>query len=421
MRHRLKGIAKQVDQNLLDLDPVDQHQIELRVQTEAKLHILLAGARQTERAGLLNQLRKALDAFFRFAARDKIAKPANDLAGAERLLGSAVHGIFDLGRIGVVTGRQEPARAVHIIADGGKRLVKLVRQRGGHLTHRAQAGNVNQFGLQFLQSRLGLLVLGKVVRESGEVGLAAGLHLADRQMHRKGRSIPALASHDSADTDDVPFARGSIAREIAVMTRPVRIGHQFADVLADRLLLGIAEQTLGRRAEKLHHAVAVDYDHGVGHGVEDGPKVALARSQRFLEPLLLADVESDPAEVKGNAGFILDQASAHANPLTGRRTHLEGKIEIAACLDNPFYFPLGALAIPGLQQGDKQLVGDGLVAGDAEQTSRGVGQLQGLRRKIEIPGSDAESLDSKPEMLLAGSVIQWRSSYMGHTLPALAI
>ena len=45
LRHRLQRIAKQVDQHLLDLDPVGQHQVDCRIEVEAQLHALLAGAR----------------------------------------------------------------------------------------------------------------------------------------------------------------------------------------------------------------------------------------------------------------------------------------------------------------------------------------------------------------------------------------
>jgi hypothetical protein len=74
--------------------------------------------------------------------------------------------------------------------------------------------------------------------------------------------------------------------------------------------------------------------------------------------------------------------------LTGRPAHFERKIEIAADLGNPLYFLFRALAIPGFQQGKKQLVGDRLVAGDTEQAFRRVGPLQRLGRKIEIPEID---------------------------------
>jgi hypothetical protein len=42
--HRFQRIAEQVDQDLLNLDPVGKHQIARRVQVEAQKHALFAGA-----------------------------------------------------------------------------------------------------------------------------------------------------------------------------------------------------------------------------------------------------------------------------------------------------------------------------------------------------------------------------------------
>ena len=95
MRHGLERVAEQIDQNLLDLDPVHQHQIVLRVEIEAKLDALLAGAGETERAGFFDQFRKAFDALLGFAPRHEIAKPPDDLAGADRLFGGAIQRAFN--------------------------------------------------------------------------------------------------------------------------------------------------------------------------------------------------------------------------------------------------------------------------------------------------------------------------------------
>ena len=46
LRHRLERIAEKIDQHLLDLDPIDQNQVEFRIEIEAQLDVLLAGARQ---------------------------------------------------------------------------------------------------------------------------------------------------------------------------------------------------------------------------------------------------------------------------------------------------------------------------------------------------------------------------------------
>ena len=52
--HRFQRIAEQVDQDLLNLDPVGKHQVARRVQVEAQKHALFAGAGEPERAGLFD-------------------------------------------------------------------------------------------------------------------------------------------------------------------------------------------------------------------------------------------------------------------------------------------------------------------------------------------------------------------------------
>ena len=88
--HRLDGVAHQVEQHLLDLHLVGQHQVGARIELEAHPHAVLLGADQRQRARLLDQLGEALDPPLGFAARDEIAQPADDLAGAQRLLGGLV-------------------------------------------------------------------------------------------------------------------------------------------------------------------------------------------------------------------------------------------------------------------------------------------------------------------------------------------
>ena len=106
-----------------------------------------------QRRRLLDQLGDAFDAPFRFAAQHEVAQAADDLAGADRLFGGAVERGLDLGGVGVGAGGEQPARAFHVVADRRERLIELVRERRGHLAHRAQARDVEQLGLQFLQVR----------------------------------------------------------------------------------------------------------------------------------------------------------------------------------------------------------------------------------------------------------------------------
>jgi hypothetical protein len=54
-RHRFQRVAEQVDQDLLNLDPVGKHQVAGRIQVEAQEHALFAGAAEPERAGFFDQ------------------------------------------------------------------------------------------------------------------------------------------------------------------------------------------------------------------------------------------------------------------------------------------------------------------------------------------------------------------------------
>ena len=138
---------------------------------------------------------------------------------------------------------------------------------------------MHELGLQFLQPRFGLLPLGQVADEAGEEAPVAGAHLADRQLHREGRAVLALADDHAADADDAPLAGAQIALEIAVVALAVGRRHQHLDVLADHLVRRVAEQPRSRRAEGLHDPALVDDDHRVRHGVEDRAQMRFARER----------------------------------------------------------------------------------------------------------------------------------------------
>src|SRR5260370_28585564 len=97
-------------------------------------------------------------------------------------------------------------------------------------------------------------------------------------MHRESGSVLALTGYDPADADDMPFAGGSIAGEVSVMARTVRILHQDGDVLADRLAFPVAKLPVAGTAEKLLESVAVDDDHRVGNGLNNRVQFAFTVS-----------------------------------------------------------------------------------------------------------------------------------------------
>src|SRR3546814_7201080 len=63
---------------------------------------------------------------------------------------------------------QHVASRLEIEGHGGKRLIEFVSQCRGHCTHRAQSGDVDQFGLEFLELELVLLFGGEIADRSEE-------------------------------------------------------------------------------------------------------------------------------------------------------------------------------------------------------------------------------------------------------------
>ena len=138
------------------------------VEAEQGLDPLVLGADQGERARFLDQLADVLGPLLGFAARDEFAQLADDVAGAQRLLGGLGQRIADLRRIGMIDGLEQPAAALQIIGDRRERLVDLMRQRRGHLAHGGQPRQAGELGLQLLELVLGLLPLGQIADEAGE-------------------------------------------------------------------------------------------------------------------------------------------------------------------------------------------------------------------------------------------------------------
>ena len=108
-------------------------------------------ADQGERAGILDQLGQAFDPALAFAARHEFAQAADDLAGAQRLVGRLADRVAQHGRRLAFDALEQPLAALEVVADGRQRLVDLVRQGRGHLAQRGEARHVRHFRLQLLE------------------------------------------------------------------------------------------------------------------------------------------------------------------------------------------------------------------------------------------------------------------------------
>ncbi len=262
-----------------------------------------------------------------------------------------------------------------LIAD--KRLVELVGEGGCHLAHGAETGDVDQFGLQFLQTCLGLLLFGEIADETRKVRLPTRLHLADGEMHRKRGAVLAHAGHDAADADNASFTGLQVAGEVAVMAAAIRLRHQFADILSDRLGFGVAELARGGAGKELHDAMLVDHDHRIRDRIQDRAKVPLARPDGVLEAFFTVDIDHDPAEPRWDATSAVDDGAECAHPMTilgpGQPVL---NVEIAAGVDRLLQGRRRAISILWIQQGEEKFVIDGRIGRDAEKRSGGVGPVQ---------------------------------------------
>ncbi len=295
--HGFDCVPDQVQQHLLDLDLVCEHQVHCRIELEPDPDPMVLGPHERQRARLLDELPDAFHAPLALATGDKVAQAPDDLACPLRLLRRLVHCVAQNGRAIVRAVPEQTPRTLHIIGDGRQRLVELVGQRRCHLAHGRQSRYVHELRLQLLQPRLGLLPLGQVANKPGEEAPVAAAHLANGKLHRKGGAILALTDDDAADADDPPLSGAEIPFEIAIVVLAIWRRHYHLDVLAHDLAGRIAEQSFGRGAEGLHHPAFVDDDHRVGHRGENGFQVGFAASGiEAYRPQTLAEPRDARAE-----------------------------------------------------------------------------------------------------------------------------
>ena len=399
--HGLARVAHQVDQDLLDLDPVGPHGLQAGGDADPGDQALLPGPDEGQRARLLDQPRDGLEPALRLAAGDELPQAADDLTGPQGLLGGLVEDLDGLrDGLGIRLGQQAPA-APGVVGDGAERLVQLVGQGGGHRAHRAQARDVDELGLQFLEARLGPLPLGQVVDEAGEEDLLARAHLADGELHRKGRAVRPLARHDPVGSDDAALPGAPVVREVAVVLAAHRLGHQHAHVPPDGRGRGIAEEALGRRAEGGDGPRLVDDDHGLGHGVEDRAQVGLAGAQVRLGLLLLVDAEDDAAMPRRPALRVEAHPPARAQPADVAVRPHDPVVDLVAPAR-----PQGPLdgigprpAVVGMHQGLGRREGGQSLGRHAEEPGAGRRDRDAAARDVQGPDADAHLVQGPPEFL----------------------
>jgi hypothetical protein len=90
------GSVSPFDQNLLDLNAIHEYARDSWIEAEANLHPERLGARQRQRACVLDHGSDVFDPLLGLAPCDKVAQPPNDLPGPQRLFGRLAHDFPDL-------------------------------------------------------------------------------------------------------------------------------------------------------------------------------------------------------------------------------------------------------------------------------------------------------------------------------------
>src|SRR3569833_1540655 len=101
---------------------------------------------------------------------------------------------------------------------------------------------MDQFGLQFLQPRIGSLTLREIANEAGKESCSASSHIAYGQFHGKGRLIFALSNNHTANPYNSPIPGPHVAVEIAIVFVTVRLRHQQFDVLSYYFVATVSTQ-----------------------------------------------------------------------------------------------------------------------------------------------------------------------------------
>ena len=203
-RHRLDRVADEVDQHLLDLDPVGADPLRGRIELEPVADA--ARARSSTKASTQASsisCGRCSTWTATLPRDDQVAQPAHDLAGAVR------------GRLGRRRARRrapsrgdvrilgDPLGAADEIGERGERLVELVRERRGHRPHRAQPRDVDQLGLHPPDLGLGAVPLGEVGHRADRADRAA-VGVADDEAAVEHVGIAAVVAAEAIGAGPAP-------------------------------------------------------------------------------------------------------------------------------------------------------------------------------------------------------------------------
>ena len=149
---RVRRVADQIENDLLDLQGIGQYGREIRGDVLAELHVATAGF-QTQKVGdVVEEFVDANGGVLRFALAGEVADVLDDGLSPGALGGDLFQGFPQVGRF----DRRLPdpgQRHLAVQRDGGDRLVDFVGQSGRHFAQGIETGGVRQQRLLALRGR----------------------------------------------------------------------------------------------------------------------------------------------------------------------------------------------------------------------------------------------------------------------------
>jgi hypothetical protein len=183
---RVHAVAHQVQNDLLSLDLIDHDRRQARRQIEANGDAGLARPDQAQPARLADDLVEIGRGSLGFALADELAQATDDLTRPRSLFDRLSHRPDDPVGREAVERLDHPPRRLDVVHHGRQRLIELMRQRGRHFPHGAQARYVDELALHLCHPALRLVLLRNVPDDPNEHRLAVLQSLADGETHGEG-------------------------------------------------------------------------------------------------------------------------------------------------------------------------------------------------------------------------------------------
>src|SRR5882762_5316408 len=276
--HGLAGVHDEVEQHLLQFDPVAQHGGELRGRLRYDLDVARDQIAVRQLQHFAHELVGVQRLELRFAFFEQSAQPADDFSGAPVLGDDVAEYLAQL--LGVDTALLEIVLgSLRIAQNGGERLVELVGERPGKLADQGHAGQMGDLLLLVPCFAFGALFLGDVANGFDETGHAADFDdfSGDHCVVHPSRPVPQV----HFEIPDIPLGRRQVVVGLTILGTGVHL--EFRRRASHRLRAGIAEHGLPSDVDVDDRAVRAPHDrHRVGAGAERLGEALFGHLQCFL-------------------------------------------------------------------------------------------------------------------------------------------